>query len=70
MLSVAAFVEEGSSSSVSCEGEDVLVMASNRDEPFDLAEAEIAELEARVRAVDRGEVQPVAEVIQKLRSTL
>ncbi len=51
------------------EGADVVVMATNRDEPFDLAEAEVAELEARVAAADRGDVQPAAELIQKLRST-
>lgn len=51
------------------EGEDVVVMATNRDDPFDLAEAEIAELEARMVAIDREEVQPAAELIQKLRST-
>ena len=51
------------------EGADVVVMAADGDEPFDLAEAEIAELKARMAAADRGEVQPAAEVIQKLRST-
>ncbi len=44
-------------------------MTNDRDEPFDLAEAEIAELEARMVAADRGDVQPAAELFQKLRST-
>ncbi len=51
------------------EGADVVVMATDRDEPFDLAEAEIAELEARMTAADDGDVMPAAEVMQKLRST-
>jgi hypothetical protein len=51
------------------EGADVVVLTENREEPFDLAEAEIAELEARMAAADRGDVQPAAEVFQKLRST-
>ncbi|MBA3393459.1 MAG: hypothetical protein H0T89_12490 [Deltaproteobacteria bacterium] len=51
------------------EGAEVVVMTNDRDEPFDLAEAEIAELEARMVAADRGDVQPAAELFQKLRST-
>jgi hypothetical protein len=52
------------------EGSDVVVLTTtNRDEPFDLAEAEIAELEARITAANRGELQPAADVFQKLRST-
>lgn len=50
------------------EGADVVVMAPNREEPFDLAEAEIAELEARMAAVDRGDVVPATDVIRTLRS--
>jgi hypothetical protein len=51
------------------EGADVVVMATNRDEPFDLAEAEIVELEARMAAANRGDVEPAASLIEKLRST-
>lgn len=51
------------------EGADVVVMATNRDEPFDLAEAEIAELEARMAAADRGDVESAEGLIEKLRST-
>jgi hypothetical protein len=50
------------------EGADVVVLATNRDEPFDLAEAEIAELEARMAAADQGDVVPATEVLQKLRT--
>ncbi len=51
------------------EGADVVVMATNREEPFELAETEIAELEARMAAADRGDLVPATDVIQKLRST-
>ena len=51
------------------EGADVVVLTTNSDEPFDLAEAEIAELEARMAAANRGELQPAADVFQKVRST-
>lgn len=51
------------------EGAEVVVLATNREEPYELAEPEIAELEARMAAADRGDVVPAADVIQKLRST-
>lgn len=50
------------------EGADVVVLTTNSDERFDLAEAEVTELEARMLAADRGEVRPAAEVFQKLRA--
>ena len=51
------------------EGEDVVVMATSREEPFELDDAELVELEARMAAADRGDVVPAAEVLQKLRSS-
>jgi hypothetical protein len=50
------------------EGAGVVVLAPDREEPYDLAEAEIAELEARMAAADRGDVVPAADAIEKLRS--
>ena len=51
------------------EGADVVVLATDSETPFDLAEVEIAELVARMAGADLGDVVPAAEVIQKLRST-
>ncbi len=50
------------------EGSDVVVLTTTNHVPFDLAEAEVAELEARIAAANRGEVQLAADVLQKLRS--
>ena len=50
------------------EGAEVVVLTASRDEAFDLADAEVAELEARMAAADHGDVRPADEVIQKLRS--
>jgi hypothetical protein len=51
------------------EGEVVVVLSADREEPFELAPAEIAELEARMAAADAGEVVPGSVVFTKLRST-
>jgi len=51
------------------EGADVVVFAANRDDPFDLTESDLAELEARMVEADRGEVVPAPVVLQKLRPT-
>ena len=48
---------------------DVVVLATDSETPFDLAEVEIAELEARMAGADVGVVVPAAALIQKLRST-
>lgn len=50
------------------EGADVVVVAPSREEPFDLADGEIAELEARVAAANRGEVVSASDVLESLRS--
>lgn len=50
------------------EGADVVVLAKESETPFDLAEVEIAELEARMATADMGDVVSAAEVIEKLRS--
>ena len=50
------------------EGAEVVVLVPNREEPYDLAEVEIAELETRMAAADRGDVVPANDVIQTLRS--
>ena len=51
------------------EDTDVVVLATNREEPFDLTQSEVAELEARMAAAQQGEVAAASDVIQKLRST-
>ena len=51
------------------EGADVVVLASEREESFELADAEVAELEARVKGIDRGDFTSATEAIQKLRSS-
>lgn len=51
------------------EGAEVVVMATSHDEPFDLVEREVAELEARMAAANGGDVVPAPQLIQKLRST-
>jgi hypothetical protein len=50
------------------EGEDVVVLVTERDETFELAEAEIVELETRMASAVRGEVEPAADLFQRLRS--
>ena len=50
------------------DGTNVVVLTTERDDAFDLAETEVAELEARIAAADRGEVVAASDVIRKLRS--
>jgi hypothetical protein len=50
------------------EGAEVVVMAPDREGPFDLAEAEVAELEARIASADQGQLVSAVDLIQKLRS--
>jgi hypothetical protein len=49
------------------EGAEVVVLATGHEEPFDLDDAELAELEARMAEADRGEVEPVGPVLERLR---
>ncbi len=49
------------------EGAEVVVLTADSEEPFDLDEAQLSELEARMAAADRGEVEPAAAVLERLR---
>ena len=49
------------------EGTDVVVLATNGEETFELAE--VAELAARMAAADHGDVVLAIDVIQRLRSS-
>jgi hypothetical protein len=49
------------------EGAEVVVITGGDEEPFDLDEARVAELEARMAEADRGEVVPAATVLVRLR---
>jgi hypothetical protein len=51
------------------EGADVVVLATDGEESFELTEADVAELAGRMAAADRGDVVPAVDVIQKLRSS-
>ena len=39
------------------EGAEVIVLAAGTDEPFDLDDAQLAEIETRMLAADRGDVE-------------
>jgi predicted transcriptional regulator len=43
------------------------VLAAGREEPFDLDDAQLSEIEARMAEADRGEVEPVGAVLERLR---
>jgi predicted transcriptional regulator len=49
------------------EGTEVVVLTSASDEPFDLDDAQLAELETRMAEAERGEVEPAAAVLARLR---
>jgi hypothetical protein len=49
------------------EGAEVVVLTAGHDEPFELDEAQIAELESRMVEADRGEVEPADSVLASLR---
>jgi len=49
------------------EGAEVIILTPGSDEPFDLSDEEIADLESRVTAADAGNVDPAAIVFEKLR---
>jgi len=49
------------------EGAEVVVLAADADDPFELDDAQLAEIETRMLAADRGEVEPAATVLEALR---
>jgi len=49
------------------EGAEVVVLTGGDEEPFDLDEAGVAALETRIAEADRGEVEPAAAVLARLR---
>ena len=49
------------------EGAEVVVLAAGQDEPFDLDDAQLDEIEARMIAAERGEVEPAGAVLERLR---
>lgn len=49
------------------EGAEVVVLTGGDEESFDLDEAQIVELKARMAEADRGELVPAATVFAKLR---
>jgi hypothetical protein len=49
------------------EGAEVVVLTADAEEPFDLDEAQLTELEARMAEADRSEVDPAAAVLERLR---
>lgn len=51
------------------EGAEVVVLTAGDDEPFDLDDTQLAELEARMAEADRGRVEPAAAVLKRLRRT-
>jgi hypothetical protein len=51
------------------EGTEVVVLTGGGEEPFDLDDAQIAELEARMVEADQGAVEPARAVLDKLRRT-
>ena len=51
------------------EGAEVVVLTAGDEEPFDLDDAQLAELEARMAEADRGQVEPAAAVLKRLRRT-
>lgn len=51
------------------EGADVVGLTVGDEEPFDLDDVQLAELEARMAEADRGQVEPAASVLERLRRT-
>lgn len=50
------------------EGAEVVVLTAGDEEAFELDEASMTELETRMAEADRGEVEPAAAVLSRLRS--
>jgi hypothetical protein len=51
------------------EGTEVVVLTGGGEQPFDLADAEIAELETRMAEAGKGNVEPADAVLARLRRT-
>lgn len=49
------------------EGAEVVVLTRGVEEPFDLDDAQLDELERRMAEADRGDVEPAEAVLGKLR---
>jgi hypothetical protein len=49
------------------EGTEVVVLTGGEEEPFDLDDAQLVELEARMAEADEGEIEPAEAVLGKLR---
>ena len=49
------------------EGAEVIVLTAGDEEPFDLDDVQLAEIETRMADADRGDVEPAATVLDKLR---
>jgi hypothetical protein len=49
------------------EGAEVVVLTRGDQEPFELDDAQLDELERRIAEADRGEVEPAEAVFAKLR---
>jgi hypothetical protein len=49
------------------EGAEVVVLTVGGEEPFDLDDAQLSELESRMAEADRGEVEPADAVLARLR---
>lgn len=49
------------------EGAEVVVLTVGGEEPFDLDDDQLAELETRMAEADRGEVDPADAVLARLR---
>jgi hypothetical protein len=45
------------------EGTEVVVLTATNEEPFELDEPQVVELEARVAEADRGDVVPASHVM-------
>jgi hypothetical protein len=48
------------------EGAEVVVLTPGHDEAFELDDDQLAELESRIVAADRGEVEPAESVLANL----
>jgi hypothetical protein len=49
------------------EGAEVVVLLPGDGEPFELGDAEVAEIEARIAGADRGELDDGKAVLDRLR---
>ena len=49
------------------EGVEVVVLTAGAEAPFDLDDAQLTEIEARMAEADRGEVEPFGAVLERLR---